>query len=81
MADLEKDRVRQARVTPFIELLERLMQSMDAATSTEKRAAVERYFWMIEEYKVSLFAQEIGTDGSVSVKRLKRLAAEIERMI
>ncbi len=81
VVDLKKDRARQAQVTPFIEHLERLMQSMDAGTSTEKRAAVERFFWMIEEYKVSLFAQEVGTDGPVSAKRLKKLVGEIERMI
>ncbi len=81
MVDLEKDRARQARVTPFLDQLARLMRTMDAAASPEKRAALERFFWMLEEYKVSLFAQEIGTDGPVSAKRLKQLAGEIERMI
>jgi ATP-dependent helicase HrpA len=42
---------------------------------------VEAFFWMIEEYKVSVFAQEVGTDGPVSVKRLNKLIGEIERMI
>ena len=42
---------------------------------------MEDYFWMIEEYKISVFAQEIGTDGPVSVKRLNKLIGEIERMI
>ena len=49
--------------------------------SAEKRASVEAFFWMIEEYKVSVFAQEVGTDGPVSGKRLKKLIGEIERMI
>jgi ATP-dependent helicase HrpA len=54
---------------------------MDSSTSVEKRAAVEVFFWMIEEYKVSVFAQEVGTDGPVSIKRLNKLIGEIERMI
>jgi len=36
---------------------------------------------MIEEYKVSVFAQEVGTDGPISAKRLKKQIGEIERMV
>jgi hypothetical protein len=36
---------------------------------------------MIEEYKVSVFAQEVGTDGPVSAKRLKQRIGEIGRMV
>jgi ATP-dependent helicase HrpA len=79
--DLEKDRSRNAMIAPFNDHLNRMLQSMDPSTSAEKRAAVEAFFWMIEEYKVSVFAQEVGTDGPVSAKRLNRLISEIERMI
>ena len=64
-----------------MEALQQMMAAMDAATTPEKRAEVEAFFWMIEEYKVSLFAQELGTDGPVSAKRLKKQIGEIERMI
>ncbi|MDX1380473.1 MAG: DUF3418 domain-containing protein, partial [Xanthomonadales bacterium] len=33
--------------------------------------ALDRYRWLIEEYRVSLFAQPLGTDGKVSPKRLR----------
>ncbi len=79
--DLEKDRSRETLVAPFVEQLKRMLQSMDSSTSAEKRAAVEAFFWTIEEYKVSVFAQEVGTDGPVSVKRLNKLIGEIERMV
>ncbi len=79
--DLEKDRSREALVVPFVEQLKRMLQSLDSSTSAEKRAAVEAFFWTIEEYKVSVFAQEVGTDGPVSVKRLNKLIGEIERMV
>ena len=32
--------------------------------------AMRRYRWMIEEYRVSLFAQALGTEVPVSVRRL-----------
>ncbi|MBL0926948.1 MAG: DUF3418 domain-containing protein [Phycisphaerales bacterium] len=44
---------------------------------------VEEYRWMLEELRVSLFAQELGTAGSVSAKRLeehwKKFADRAER--
>jgi ATP-dependent helicase HrpA len=33
---------------------------------------LESYRWMIEEYRVSLFAQQLGTQKTVSEKRLKQ---------
>ena len=33
--------------------------------------------WMVEEFRVSLFAQELGTSVSVSAKRLEKLWAKI----
>jgi ATP-dependent helicase HrpA len=48
--------------------------------SAEKRRAVEELFWMVEEFKVSLFAQEIGTAEPVSAKRLDARIAAIEQM-
>ncbi|MCF8024358.1 MAG: DUF3418 domain-containing protein, partial [Desulfobacteraceae bacterium] len=45
------------------------------------REKIEEFFWMIEEFKVSLFAQELKTARPVSEKRLNRLYQEIKRMI
>ena len=47
----------------------------------QKKKAIEELKWMIEEYKVSLFAQEIKTAFPISVKRLEKKLQEIERMI
>ncbi|GAB6908340.1 ATP-dependent helicase HrpA [Desulfosarcina cetonica] len=81
LGDLAKDHARQDQVAPHLQRLGNMLAVMDGSTSTEKRAAVEDFFWMIEEYKISLFAQEVGTDGPVSAKRLNKLAEEIERMV
>ncbi len=58
-----------------------MVQSLTSDTSVEKRRAVEDLFWMIEEYKVSVFAQEIKTTAPVSPKRLEEKFGEIERMV
>lgn len=46
----------------------------------EKKAMIEELFWMIEEYKVSLFAQELKTPYPVSPKKLNQLIEEIEKL-
>jgi ATP-dependent helicase HrpA len=33
---------------------------------------LDLYRWLIEEYRVSLFAQQLGTQNTVSEKRLKQ---------
>ncbi|PKN74716.1 MAG: ATP-dependent RNA helicase HrpA [Deltaproteobacteria bacterium HGW-Deltaproteobacteria-10] len=48
--------------------------------SEEKKNALEELFWMIEEYKVSLFAQELKTPYPVSPKKLDQLIKTIEEL-
>jgi ATP-dependent helicase HrpA len=80
MVDLEKDRVKSDEIQIFTKSLNRLLKGLSETTSKEKKAAVEAYFWLIEEYKVSIFAQELKTSVPVSKKRLKEKLNEIERM-
>lgn len=42
----------------------------DLPRSAPVRVELERYRWMVEEFRVSLFAQELGTAGKVSAQRL-----------
>jgi ATP-dependent helicase HrpA len=49
--------------------------------SEEKKNMIEELFWMIEEYKVSLFAQKLKTPYPVSPKKLNQLIKEIESTI
>jgi ATP-dependent helicase HrpA len=48
--------------------------------SDEKRAAVEELRWMIEEFKLALFAPEIKTAFPISAVRLARKIAEIDAL-
>ena len=76
----EKDRQKAALINIHADRLKALLETFTPTTSAEKRAAVEKYFWLIEEYKVSQFAQELKTLGKVSAKRLDRLYADILRI-
>ena len=54
---------------------------MASTASVEKKNKTDELYWMIEEYKVSLFAQELKTPYPVSPKRLQQLIQEIENII
>jgi ATP-dependent helicase HrpA len=47
----------------------------------EKRGAVEELRWMVEEFKISLFAPEIRTAFPISAVRLARKIKEIEAIV
>jgi len=79
--DFEKDRQRARTVQPFADALMQQLARLSAATSDEKRAAVEAFHWLLEEYKISVFAQQVGTARRVSAKALKKALEEIERMV
>jgi ATP-dependent helicase HrpA len=79
--DSEKDRLKTLQFNRFADALDRLLGSLSAETSDEKRTALEEYFWMVEEFHVSLFAQELGTAIPVSDKRLEKKQADLERML
>ena len=66
-----KDRERQQQIAPYADILRGFANTKPA--SPEARAAREKFRWMIEEFKVSLFAQELGTAEPVSAKRLDEL--------
>lgn len=80
LVDPEKDRTKSQGPPPYVERLQRLLATLGPSSSPQKRQALEELAWMIEEYKVSIFAQELKTAGPMSPKRLDEKIAEIERM-
>jgi len=70
-----KDRERTTQLAPWLEALLKL--EAQAALSVETRRLVAEFRWMVEEFKVSLFAQELGTAMPVSPKRLEQ---QLERI-
>ena len=81
MVDFEKDQARANEVKTFSASLDKLVKALSPNATDDKRSAIEEFFWMIEEYKVSVFAQELKTAFPVSKKRLEEKLAQIMRMI
>ncbi|MBW2327237.1 MAG: DUF3418 domain-containing protein, partial [Deltaproteobacteria bacterium] len=80
LVNFEKDQTKAQEIEIFSRSLNTLLQELSPAVSERKKAAIEAYFWLIEEYKVSVFAQELKTPVRVSKKRLEETLREIKRM-
>jgi ATP-dependent helicase HrpA len=80
LVDPEKDIAKAQALQKYTEQLRRMMETLNPQSSAPKRRALEELVWMIEEYKVSVFAQELKTAGPMSPKRLDEKIRAIERM-
>ena len=78
LADSSRDSSKAALVAPLAEGYARLRDTADAG-SPERRRRVEELRWMMEEYRVSVFAQELGTAQRVSIKRLEQQFEQVEK--
>jgi ATP-dependent helicase HrpA len=86
--DYEKDRKKAEQARPFVEALRRMESGATAQAgrsrqeaaeeSPERRQLVDEYRWMVEEFKISLFAPELKTAFPISPKRLAIKLKEIE---
>ena len=74
-----KDKERAQLIAPYLAKLSALRASPPKIA--EARKQLEEFHWMVEEYKVSLFAQELGTAIPVSPQRLDRLLHELDMAI
>jgi ATP-dependent helicase HrpA len=81
LVDFEKDQAKAKDVKTFTDNLDKLLKKLSPIASDDKREVIEEFFWMIAEYKVSIFAQELKTAFPVSKKRLEKKLAQISRMI
>jgi len=77
----DKDREKEALIAPMKEVLRQNLPIITSGASPDKRSAFETFFWMVEEYKVSVFAQELKTAIPVSAKRLDEKMRELQRMV
>ena len=68
-------------INPFDHKLKTLLASLSERSSREKANAVESFYWLLEEYKISVFAQEIKTNGKISAKKLDKELTRISTMI
>ncbi len=71
--DWTKDQKKAELVRPFDDALKAM-----SARDDVNPALLNAFRWMLEEYRVSVFAQELGTTRTVSPKRLQELLDQIE---
>jgi len=57
------------------------LSSLSMHSTPEKASLVEEFFWLLEEYKISLFAPELKTMVKVSEKKLDTFLVKISTMI
>ncbi len=71
VGQVQKDKVCMAELD---ELWQRWQQNLDkqGAAQVEANSELQLYRWMLEEYRVSLFAQQLKTVVPVSAKRLSK---------
>ena len=72
---VQRDRVWTEEIQHFNELYRTRAERYRLEGRQDDR--LEHWRWMLEEYRVSLFAQQLGTRVPVSDKRLKKLWQEI----
>ena len=72
-----KDQERARQLAPYQSAWKQLQST--PPRSAEAGQAMPEFRWMIEEFKVSLFAQELGTAQPVSAKRLDEKLALIRQ--
>ncbi len=76
-----KDAEKAEKIEKYKQMLERMVSDLSSEASMEKASAVEDFFWMIEEYKISVFAQELKTNIKISPKRLDARYRRIMAMV
>jgi ATP-dependent helicase HrpA len=72
-----KDAEKARRVQPYLEA----SRGLCAKPGAQRTAQMQRFLWLIEEFKVSCFAQELGTAVPVSTKKLDEALAEARQAV
>jgi len=70
--DVARDQRRMAEVRPLERDYAAAVAAMDRLTDEARQTA-----WMLEELRVSVFAQPIGVSGSVSPKKIRQSIAAL----
>ncbi len=80
-ADPSKEARKSELIQPYQHRLDTLVASLSEKSSREKARRTEDFYWLLEEYKISVFAQELKTRVKVSAKRLDKELLSISTMI
>ncbi|MFH2092907.1 MAG: ATP-dependent RNA helicase HrpA [Pseudomonadota bacterium] len=76
-----KEEQTAAQLTQYTLRLNELLAALSPDSSEERSKELEAFFWLLEEYKISLFAQGIKTLERVSAKKLDKHLVKLSAMI
>jgi len=76
-----KEEKKMVQLKPYTRHLNSLLSSLTENSSVEKSQKVEEFFWLIEEYKISLFAPELKTAIKISSKKLDQFLTRLSALI
>jgi len=76
-----KDMEKERDLLKILDLYAEIQKDCGLPFSNERKRATEEFRWMLEEFKISLFAQELKTRYPVSLKRLEKKGSDILRML
>ena len=76
-----KEEKKTLQIDSYNRRLDTFLSSLSQDSSPEKTEAVEAFYWMLEEYKISVFAQGIKTHGKVSAKKLDQSLTRLSTMV
>ncbi|MBN2655654.1 MAG: ATP-dependent RNA helicase HrpA [Spirochaetales bacterium] len=79
--DPSKDEERVAKMQSVLNQRKKMLEEMHEGVSAEKKEAVEEFDWLLQEFRVSVFAQQLKTKVKVSQKRLIDRIHEIREML
>jgi ATP-dependent helicase HrpA len=74
----QKDAERAAQLAPYAQIVAGF--AAKPSSVPEVRALQEEFRWLVEEFKVSLFAQELGTAVPISAKRLDQKLEQLRTL-
>ncbi|MFT5836808.1 MAG: ATP-dependent helicase HrpA [Candidatus Azotimanducaceae bacterium] len=74
---IQRDIEKSQRVAPF----EATLKALEALAKKAQTPLVKPYRLLLEEFRVSIYAQELGTAQKVSEKRLEQIAEEITKQL
>ncbi|MCP3940311.1 MAG: ATP-dependent RNA helicase HrpA [Desulfobacteraceae bacterium] len=76
-----KETQKALLIEPFTNKLNTLLNCLSEKSSQEKAGAVESFYWLLEEYKISVFAQQLKTNVKISAKKLDKELINISTMV
>jgi ATP-dependent helicase HrpA len=72
-----KDRALRVQIQLYWDRYKERLNKNRSQMDANQAAALHEYRWMVEEFRISLFAQELGTAKPVSAKRLDKVWEEV----